>query len=142
MTKLLAPSLSKKFSETTLQILQEFYLALGIVIKTRFCYEMNLSVWIWDHFWWLQGSLEFINFLKFVFLGILKGTIVINLDRKIIKVGLSRSKKVFFIYFHDSPLKMIKNAFYFILKALFVLKIFKFLSWHFGHVEKTAWLEG
>ena len=34
-----------------------------------------------------------------------------------------------------------KNAFYFILKALFVLRIFKFLSWLFGHVGKTAWLE-
>ena len=34
-----------------------------------------------------------------------------------------------------------KNAFYFILKALFVLWIFKFLSWLFGHVGKTAWLE-
>ena len=32
---------------------------------------------------------------------------------------------------------MIKNAFYFIFKALFVLEIFKFLSWLFGHVEKT-----
>ena len=29
-----------------------------------------------------------------------------------------------------------RNIFYFILKALFVLKIFKFLSWLFGHVEK------
>ena len=28
-----------------------------------------------------------------------------------------------------------------ILTALFVFKIFKFLTWHFGHVEKTAWLE-
>ena len=28
----------------------------------------------------------------------------------------------------ESSLKMIKNTFYFILKALFVLKIFKFLS--------------
>ena len=37
--------------------------------------------------------------------------------------------------------KMMKNAFYFILKAAFVLKIFKFLSCVFGHVEKTAWLE-
>ena len=27
----------------------------------------------------------------------------------------------------ESPLKMMKNAFYFTLKALFVLKIFKFL---------------
>ena len=28
----------------------------------------------------------------------------------------------------ESPLKMIKNAFYFTSKALFVLKIYKFLS--------------
>ena len=34
-----------------------------------------------------------------------------------------------------------KNAIYLILKALFVLKKFKFLSWPLGHVEKTAWLE-
>ena len=45
------------------------------------------------------------------------------------------------ICFNDSSLKMMKNAFYFILKALSVLKIFKFLSWLFGHLEKTAWLE-
>ena len=32
------------------------------------------------------------------------------------------------IYFIESPLKMMNNAFYFILKALFVLKIFKFFS--------------
>ena len=31
---------------------------------------------------------------------------------------------------------MMKNAFYFILKVLFVLKMFQFLSWLFGHVEK------
>ena len=29
-----------------------------------------------------------------------------------------------------------KNVFYFILKALFVLKIFKVLAWLLGHVEK------
>ena len=33
-----------------------------------------------------------------------------------------------FIYVNESSLKMMKNAFYSILKALFVLKIFKFLS--------------
>ena len=44
------------------------------------------------------------------------------------KVGLS--KKVYVISLFESPLKMIKNAFYFILKALFVLKIFKFLFCH------------
>ena len=37
-------------------------------------------------------------------------------------------KKICFICLNESPLKMMKNAFYFILKALFVLKIFKFLS--------------
>ena len=31
-----------------------------------------------------------------------------------------------------------KNAFYFIWKALFVLKMFTFLCWLFRHVEKTA----
>ena len=36
----------------------------------------------------------------------------------------------------ESPLKMIKNAFSFILKAIFILKIFKFLSLLFSHVEK------
>ena len=34
-----------------------------------------------------------------------------------------------------------ENVLYFIVKALFVLTIFKFLSWLFGHVEKTVWLE-
>ena len=33
-------------------------------------------------------------------------------------------------------LKMMKNAFYFTIKALFILNIFQFLSWPFGHVEK------
>ena len=34
-----------------------------------------------------------------------------------------------------------KNAFYFIIKALSILKIFKFLSRHFVHLWKTAWLK-
>ena len=54
------------------------------------------------------------------------------------KVGLSPSKKICVICFIESPLKMIKNAFYFILKVLFVLKMFKFLSYFFAHVEKMA----
>ena len=44
---------------------------------------------------------------------------------KIIKVGPSPSN-TFFVCFNESPLKMMKNAFYFILKALFVLKLCKF----------------
>ena len=34
----------------------------------------------------------------------------------------------------EIPLKMLKNAFYFTSKAIFVFKIFKFLSWRFRHV--------
>ena len=58
-----------------------------------------------------------------------------------LKVGLSPSKKKFFICFNDNPSEMVKNAFDFILKALFVLKIYKLLSWLFGYIEKAAWLE-
>ena len=36
----------------------------------------------------------------------------------------------------ESPLKMMKNAFYFASKALFILKIFRFSSWLFGHAAK------
>ena len=35
----------------------------------------------------------------------------------------------------QNPLKIMNSAFYFTLKAFFVLKIFKSLSWLFGHVE-------
>ena len=56
------------------------------------------------------------------------GTLINLIPVFSIKVGLSPSKNTFFICFNDSPSKMMKNAFYFILKALFVLKIFRFLS--------------
>ena len=36
----------------------------------------------------------------------------------------------------ETPLKMMKNAFYFTSKALFVRKIFKFFSWFFGLIAK------
>ena len=56
---------------------------------------------------------------------------------KTFKVGLSPSKKVASIYLNESPFKMMKNPFYFKLKALFVLEIFKFLSWLLGY-RKTV----
>ena len=54
-----------------------------------------------------------------------------------LKVGLSPCKKNLFICFNDSLSKIMKNAFYFILKALFVLKIFNFLSWLYGNVKNS-----
>ena len=59
----------------------------------------------------------------------------------LIKVGLSPSKKNCLICFNESPLKLMKNVFYLTLKVIFVLKIYKFLSWLLGHVEETAYLE-
>ena len=43
-----------------------------------------------------------------------------------LKVELSPSKKNSFNYFNKGPLKTMKKAFYFILKALFAIKIFEF----------------
>ena len=50
-----------------------------------------------------------------------------------LKGALSGLRQVLTI---ESPLKMMKNAFYITLNALFILKIFKFFSWLSGHVVK------
>ena len=50
-------------------------------------------------------------------------------------------KKIYFMCFNESPLKRMDNAFYSILEALFVLKIFKLLPWSFIYLEKKIWLE-
>ena len=52
------------------------------------------------------------------------------------KVGPSPSKKVVFICFKGSPLKVINDAFYFMLKSVFVLEISRFLSKLFDQVQK------
>ena len=54
------------------------------------------------------------------------------------KVELSPSKKNYVICLTESLLKMMEKAFYFILKAVFILKIFKFSSRLFGHVRKNG----
>ena len=51
---------------------------------------------------------------------------------------LTFHKKILFVGFSESSLKMMKNPFYFVLKALFVLKIFKFLSSLFLRIEEMA----
>ena len=60
------------------------------------------------------------------------------IETKLFKVGFLPSKKNLLLALTNSPSKMIKKTFYFIVKALSILKIFKLLSWLFGHVEKTA----
>ena len=65
---------------------------------------------------------------------IIKNASQIHINPSGFKIGLSPSKNIFLFA------SMMKNAFYFILIALFILKIFKFLSWLFGHLGKTTWL--
>ena len=36
----------------------------------------------------------------------------------------------------ERPVKMIKDAFYFMLRVFFIYELFSFLSWLFGYVEK------
>ena len=55
----------------------------------------------------------------------------------ILKSDFHLPKQLFvFICFNEGPLKMMKNASYFMIKVLFILEIFKFLFRHFGYVEK------
>ena len=70
-----------------------------------FCLDLNLFAKI-KNTWWFLDTLFYI----------------------LLKVGLLTSKLFIIICFIDSPSKLMKNAFYFILKALFVLKILKFMS--------------
>ena len=58
----------------------------------------------------------------------------INFHRLSFIKGTLSELRQFFAF--ESPLKMMKNTFYFTLKAPFVLKIFKVLSSLFGYVEK------
>ena len=51
-----------------------------------------------------------------------------KINNLILKSDSHLPNKIGVICFIENPLKIIKNAFYFILKALFVLQIFKFLS--------------
>ena len=46
----------------------------------------------------------------------------------LLKLDSHLLNKIIFVCFNESPLKMMENAFYFIIKALFVLKVFKCLS--------------
>ena len=59
--------------------------------------------------------------------------IVSRINRSHQSQTLTFQKKIV-ICFIQSSLKMTKNAFYFVLKTLFVLMIFKFLSSFFGHI--------
>ena len=57
-------------------------------------------------------------------------------NNSFLKVELSSFKKALFIRFNASPSKVMKNAFYFTIKAFFALKIFKFFLGFLGMQKK------
>ena len=67
-----------------------------------------------------------------------KRTTIKKIWKNNITAGLPPSKKFCFIYYNERPLKMMKNAFYFILKALFFLKIFKVFVLTFWSCRKNG----
>ena len=91
-------------------------------------FSMNNKLSVIDNFQFLSSSLD--SFVKksnkahFKYLSQEFDNNV--LDQ--VRVELSHSKKNCVIFLIESTLKMMKSAFYFILKALFVLKKLNFLS--------------
>ena len=81
-------------------------------------------------------QLIFCNFLRIIFLKTQNYLpLLLNTPFHLAKIkgALSGLKQVLAT---ESPLKIMKNAFYFTSKALFVLQIFKLLSRLFGHAAK------
>ena len=97
-------------------------------------FETNTSFYIWIQFIFCVPKKSLM--ILFASTPVLRYCKIENL----LKTNSHLPKNTCFLYFKKSPLKSNKNTFYFILKALFALKIFK-LTWLFGRVEKMTWLE-
>ena len=81
--------------------------------KFLFRYNLKANSHTWENFWWLK---------------------LFKSDQKLFLKANSQIWEFFLVT--ESSLKIMKNYSYLTLKALFVLKLFKFLSWLFGNVEK------
>ena len=58
--------------------------------------------------------------------------VALKYDQKLIKGALSGLRQIITT---EIPSKVMRNTFSFTLEGLSVLKMFKFLSWLFGHLE-------
>ena len=103
--------------------------------------DLSIIARIESQTYWLIGIWkEFAYLLKITVQG-KRGTKFFSENIQKLKSATHLPKTI--ICFNESPLKIkiIKNTFYFILKALFFLKILKFLFSIYVHEEKTALLE-
>ena len=98
--------------------------------------------WFWSHKLWLW--LQYWIFWYFDVAMLLSLSTVSDesfisatyLFRKV-NVRLFKKKKIVLLCFDESSLKLKKNTFYYILKAIFILKIFIVLSHLFGQKINT-----
>ena len=95
-------------------------------------YKNKISLWKLHIFTWFWKYFTYVIFRGAPNIILLNVTLQSCVSLK----SDSHPPKKLCICFNETTLKMMKNTFYFTLKALFVLKIFKVLSWLFGHVEK------
>ena len=93
----------------------------GLLFTVKIPCQISVPFFQDGNFNWVLKKKGYFNFFPFLFL-----------ICTILKVHFWAS---------ESPLKKMKNSFYFTLKALLVLKIYKFLSWLLCLWRKTAWLE-
>ena len=114
------------FWELVINVIKDILRLILLIFSLRWIYQLGV----------LLSLAIFLRYFSKLFLSRIVKIAVYWIT--LIKVGLSPSKNIFYICFNGSPSNMMKNAFYFILKPFFVLKIFKFLPWPFGHVEKMA----
>ena len=92
----------------------------------------------WGEFNIKNTTLAFIHFFDISLLSFIIKFVFLSFSFLYLMTYLSWTLTFYKKIFYLARWKMMKNAFYFIVKALFVLKVFKFLSWLFGYVEKGA----
>ena len=94
----------------------------------------SYKLWLWLQYWifWYFDVAMLLSLSTVSDESFISAT---YLFRKV-NVRLFKKKKIVLLCFDESSLKLKKNTFYYILKAIFVLKIFIVLSHLFGHTEK------
>ena len=103
-----------------------FFILHALLQKIRLCHLQRQI-----HFWWYLNQNLCINFCLDLRPYNDRRTIFVD-PQIFLNVGLSPFKEVAFICLNKSPLELMKNAFYFMLKILLVLEILAFFvltSW-------------
>ena len=121
------------FSRPTVMLKILSIIVLNYFLRTNMQYKKKWQLWFLIlHYVGplsFKARTKFRNYLK-SFLNCCKSQIVHKSRNKRVfffQAELSASKIFFFIYTNDSPLNMVQYCFYFILKALFIVNIFKSL---------------